>query len=157
MLKNITTQNWDNYFFFSVVFYITMSILSFYTKNRKGIIKCVTCLFFIFGNLSFGQDETDEPLNQQEVDNLIKEYHNLKISDKNETFILSEISINETNPDQKLQYSDLLIERSESRVCGFDDFKQQFTARYLRLGCIRKYRISFDLGKIHRRSKLLYD
>lgn len=99
----------------------------------------IAILFCVVGYLCQAQDSSDFQLTQIEVDSLKEIFLGKSFSFVDEPYILSEIAINETNPEEKLLYSNLLLEV----VLEDSDFD------YIKIGYLQKGNSLQLIGEYH--------
>ncbi|WP_369994570.1 adenylate/guanylate cyclase domain-containing protein [Winogradskyella sp.] len=99
----------------------------------------IAILFCVVGYLCQAQDSSDFQLTQIEVDSLKEIFLGKSFSFVDEPYILSEIAINETNPEEKLLYSNLLLEV----VLEDSDFN------YIKIGYLQKGNSLQLIGEYH--------
>ena len=99
----------------------------------------IAILFCVVGYLCQAHDSSDFQHTQLEVDSLKEIFLGKSFSFVDEPYILSEIAINETNPEEKLLYSNLLLEV----VLEDSDFD------YIKIGYLQKGNSLQLIGEYH--------
>lgn len=118
---------------------LSMNQFRYIEQMKLNLSLQIAILFCVVGYLCQAQDSSDFQLTQIEVDSLKEIFLGKSFSFVDEPYILSEIAINETNPEEKLLYSNLLLEV----VLEDSDFD------YIKIGYLQKGNSLQLIGEYH--------
>lgn len=118
---------------------LSMNQFRYIEQMKLNLSLQIAILFCVVGYLCQAQDSSDFQLTQIEVDSLKEIFLGKSFSFVDEPYILSEIAINETNPEEKLLYSNLLLEV----VLEDSDFN------YIKIGYLQKGNSLQLIGEYH--------